>query len=85
MKQGEEIRTAAAPPFLRTVLIAVNGPFHPSHSVTPLPFQTIFFITAYLLPLLLIIGLYSIMLHRLWNQARTRMQLRLIYRDQSRP
>jgi len=31
-------------------------------------FQTIFFITAYLLPLLLIIGLYSIMLHRLWNQ-----------------
>ena len=39
-------------------------------------FQTIFFITAYLLPLLLIIGLYSIMLHRLWNQASKRASKR---------
>eukprot|EP00095_Tigriopus_kingsejongensis_P000724 maker-scaffold338_size202645-snap-gene-1.15 protein:Tk00724 transcript:maker-scaffold338_size202645-snap-gene-1.15-mRNA-1 annotation:"allatostatin a receptor" len=32
-------------------------------------FQISFFVTAYLLPLLLICGLYSVMLHRLWNQA----------------
>ncbi|TRY69146.1 hypothetical protein TCAL_09735 [Tigriopus californicus] len=34
-----------------------------------LTFQISFFATAYLLPLLLICGLYSVMLHRLWNQA----------------
>ena len=31
-------------------------------------FQLSFFITAYMLPLALICGLYSVMLHRLWTQ-----------------
>ena len=68
-KQEEErIRIAAV--FIHLInRVARNAPFISLPLSFSLHFQTIFFITAYLLPLLLIIGLYSIMLHRLWNQA----------------
>ena len=32
-------------------------------------FQVVFFIAGYFLPLVLIVGLYSVMLHRLWYKA----------------
>ena len=44
-------------------------------------FQASFFLLTYSLPLLLIVCLYSVMLHTLWNKVPTAVSLRYKYKS----